>query len=78
MVKDGETVGHVPFNISSIVSQYLRRTSNTGFAEVTGPYVNRGAGYGLEVPCTYKFFGPEPYIKKLKEVFKTLQDKELL
>ena len=78
VVKDGEIVGHVPYNLSRTVSHFLRRTCNTGFAEVTGPYINRGTGYGLEVPCTYKFFGPELYIKKLKEVIKTLQDKELL
>ena len=39
--------------ISSTLSQFLRRAYNTGFAEVTGPYVNRGAGYGLEVPSVY-------------------------
>ncbi len=78
IIKDGEIVGHVPFNISSTVSQFLRRAYNTGFAEVTGPYMNRGAGYGLEVPCTYTFFGPDPYISKLQEILKHLQDKGLL
>ena len=33
---------------------FLRRDINKGFAEVTGDKVNRGAGYGLEVPCTYR------------------------
>ena len=78
VVKDGETMGYVLSIMSSTVSQFLKRTCNTGFAEVTGGYMNRGVGYGLEVPSTYKFFGPEAYIKKLKEVLKTLQGKELL
>ena len=75
VIKDEEIVGHIPFNISSTVSQFLRRAYNTGFAEVTGPYVNRGAGYGLEVPCIY---GPEPYIGKLQELLKSLKDKGLV
>ena len=29
-------MGHVPFNLSSTVSQFLRRHYNTAFAEVTG------------------------------------------
>ena len=27
--------------------------------EVTGKYVKRGAGYGLEIPCKYHFSGQE-------------------
>ena len=32
--KENEIVGHVPFNISSLISQFLRRDCNKGFAEV--------------------------------------------
>jgi hypothetical protein len=59
--KENDIVGHVPFNISSLISQFLRRDCNKGFAEVTGPRVNRGAGYGLEIPCVFKLYGPKPY-----------------
>ena len=78
VIKDGEVVGHIPYNISSTVFQFLRRDCNQGFAEVTGNYVNRGAGYGLEIPCKYKFLGPEPYIKKLQELLVSLQERGLL
>ena len=44
-----------------LISQFLQRDCNKGFAEVTGPRVNRGAGYGLEIPCVYKLYGPKPY-----------------
>ena len=47
--------------LSILISQFLRRDCNKGFAEVTGPRVNRGAGYGLEIPCVYKLYGPKPY-----------------
>ena len=33
--KENEIVGHVRFNISSLISQFLRRDYNKGFAEVT-------------------------------------------
>ena len=54
--KNGETVGHVPFNHAPIISAFLRRSSNKGFVEVTGAKVNQGAGFGLEIPCRYQFF----------------------
>ena len=34
----------------------------------TGGRAYRGAGYGLEVPRVYQFYGPKPYIDKLREV----------
>ena len=48
-------VGHVPYNLAPVVEMFLRREVNTGFAEVTGSRVKRGAGYGLEIPCIYRF-----------------------
>ena len=45
VLKDGQIVGHMPYNLAPTVSQFLRRDINKGFAEVTGGKVNRGAGY---------------------------------
>ena len=64
--------------MSNTVSQFLRRDINKEFAQVTGDYINRGAGYGLELPCIYRFSGPEPYIRKLQELLSTLRDDGLL
>ena len=36
--------------------------------EVTGQTINRGVGLGIEVHCTYKFYGPIAYINKLQEL----------
>ena len=55
--KCGRTVGHVPFNLAPVVSAFLKRSSNKSLVEVTGIRVNRGAGYGLEIPCKYHFYG---------------------
>ena len=46
--KEDVIVGHIPFNLAPTL---LRR--DVKFTEVVGVKVNRGAGYGLEVPCTY-------------------------
>ena len=78
IVKDGDVVGHVPYNISAIASHFLCRECNKAFAEVTGNEVNRGGGYGLEVPCKYRFYGPEVYVKKMKEIIEFLTSTGLL
>ena len=76
--KESELVGHVPFNISSVISQFLRRDCNKGFSKVTGPKVNRGAGYGLEIQCTYKLYGPKFYVDRILQIIASLQEQELL
>ena len=73
--KENKIVGHVPFNISSFMSKFLQSKC---FFEVTGPRVNRGAGYGLEIPCVYKFYGPKPYTDKVVNIVKSLKDQGLL
>lgn len=74
----GRIVGHVPFNLAPTVSAFLRRSRNKCLVEVRGSKVNRGGGYGLEIPCEYHFIGPKDYIDKLDKICKNLQSKELL
>ena len=59
VMKETDIVGHVPYNISSMLSHFLRRECNKSFVQVTGNCVNHGAGYGMEVPCTYILYGPQ-------------------
>ena len=59
---------------NTLVSPFLRRDVNKALAQVTGNYINRGTGYSLEVPCIYRFYGPEPYIRKLQELLSSLRD----
>ena len=54
-------VSHLPFNLAPVISAFLRRDVNKGLMEVTGAKINRGAGYGLEIPCTYHFYGSKFY-----------------
>lgn len=53
-----QVVGHVPFNLAPSMSNFLKRDINKAFAQVVGEKVNRGAGYGLEIPCIYHLYGP--------------------
>ena len=73
VLKDDVIVGYVRYNLASCLSQFLRREVNTAFAEVTGDKENRGAGYGLEIPCVYRLYGPKVYIDKMRESLKDLK-----
>ena len=55
----------VPRNLAPRVFHFLARDTCKAFVEVTGKRVNRGAGYGLENPCTYRLYSPPAYIKKI-------------
>ena len=58
-------VGHVPHNIAPRFSQFLLRDVNKASAEVTGQKINRRAGYGLEILCVYRLYGPKVYIQRM-------------
>ena len=73
--KDDAIVGHVLYNLVSHLSQFLKRDA---FAEVTGVKINRGAEYGLEIPCVYRLYGPKVYIDKMKELVDSLRTAGLL
>ena len=51
----------------SFFQEMLIHGINNGFAKVTGNAVNRGAGYGMEVPVVYYLYGPGPYGRRMKE-----------
>ncbi len=51
IMKENVVVGHVPYNLASSMSHFLRREFNKAFGVVVGDKVNQGAGYGLEIPC---------------------------
>ena len=41
------------------MSMFLKLTGSHMEIEATGKYVNREAGYGLEIPCKYHVSGQE-------------------
>ena len=72
VLKEDVIVGHVPRNFSARLIQFLRRDVNKVSVEVTGQYVNRGAGYGLEITCTYRLYGPPAYINRMQDLVESL------
>ena len=63
---DYEVLGHVPKLMAIWLTKFLKRGTNNGKAVVKGKHVNRGGGYGLEVPCEYFFTGDKFSISWLK------------
>ena len=79
LYREAVIVGHVPHILAQRLSAFLRRDVNKAFIQVTGDKINRGAGYGLEVPCVYRLYGPKVYIDKMmKELVDTLTAAGLL
>ena len=67
---DSCVVGHLPRLLSPIIFHFLARSCNKGVVEITGNKVNRGAGYGLEIPCVFHFYGPSKYLERLQKLLK--------
>ena len=68
-------VGYVPKFISMIVSMFLSLPGCTLSTEVTGKRVNRGAGYGLEIPANFHFYGPENAIVWIRSKITNIEKK---
>lgn len=75
---DGTTVGQIPYNLVLLISPFLARDFNKGTVEITGTRVNCSAGYGLEVPCVYRLYGPRMYTQQLEEMLPQLKERSLL
>ena len=64
---NNRTVRHVPENLSECFHRFLTLPRTSIRCTVLGPRVNRGAGYGLEVPVRYHFQGHEKAIAWVKK-----------
>ena len=75
IVLEERIVGHVPKNLSKIFHQFMKIPNCTIGCIVIGKRVNRGAGYGLEIPVQYRFIGAEKAVqwakKNIKKFLKT-------
>ena len=52
-MNEEKTVGDVPKNISLWMAMFLKLKNSSTASIATGEKVNRGGGYGLEIPCEY-------------------------
>ena len=67
---DNEVIAHIPKLMALWVTKFLKRATNSGTVVITGKRINRGAGYGVELPCQYTFQGDEFSCKWLKDKLK--------
>ena len=70
IVKEGVVVGHIPLYVSRVVCFFLKRVGSVGFCF----QVNQGVGLGLEIPCTYKFYGRQSYLDRLQTLLLSATD----
>ena len=68
-------VGHVPKNISKYVFMFLSLPSCALDIVVTGKRVNRGGGYGLEIPASFCFYGPEKAITWIRKAITIAEER---
>ena len=52
-----DVIGHVPKLMARWLTKFLKRPSDSAGVIIKGKRVNRGGGYGLEVPCEYHLKG---------------------
>ena len=61
-------IGHLPRSFCHYFSQYLLIRGSTVLCEVTGKRINRGTGYGLEIPRRYTINGNKLAMRWLSEL----------
>ena len=64
--KDGEIVGHVPEELSSLFHKFLEDHGDIE-AECIGCRFNKGFGKGVELPIDYRFIGNLTFLKILQK-----------
>lgn len=69
--KDRRTVGH---ELAKLITKFLNKGGNA-VCIVSG---HRKKGKGLEVPCTYRFYGKRKLIRKLEKLLKKMDETSLI
>ena len=67
VIKAGQTVGHMPIEISKISWYFLQRRTNNINCIISEK--RKRSEKGLEVPCTYVFTGKPSHVQKLIQLF---------
>ena len=66
-IRNGDVVGHVPAMFSESINKFLQLPGCQATFSVTGKRVNRGAGYGLEIPVKATISGHAKAVAWAKE-----------
>ena len=63
---ENRVVDHIPLAISKCISLFLTLPGSFLETKVVGKRINRGGGYGLEVPCKYRISGQKKAVDWMK------------
>ena len=69
---EDRVVGLIPLVISKCISLFLKLPGSFLETKVTGKRINRGGGYGLQVPCKYCISGQEKAVDWIKRKATTI------
>ena len=75
---EGIVVSHIPLAISKCISLFLTLPGSFLETKVTEKRINRGGGYGLEVPRKYRISGQEKPVDWIKRKATTFLQERLL
>ena len=59
-------IGHVPKLMALWLTKFLKCPTNIGTVVIKSKRINRGAGYGVELPCEFKFKGDKKRVPLLR------------
>ena len=63
---EDRVMGNIPLAISNCIFLFLTLPRSFLETKVTGKRINRGGGYGLEIPCKYPISGQEKTVDWIK------------
>ena len=69
-------VGHIPQSILKFSSVFLMISFTSIEVEVVDKRLNRGGGYGLEIPVKYRFYGQGKIVQWLTKRLETVKELE--
>ena len=72
VLKNGNTVGHVPREISRVCWYFLHKSGSEMTCIVNGDRRSEVDGKGLVVPCVYIFRGKQKHLNRLINLFAKL------
>ena len=68
-------VGHVPQYISKTCLMFLKVSNISIEVQAVGKRLNRGGGYGLEIPIIYRFYSQEKVVNWLIRKIEAVKNK---
>ena len=75
---DELVVGRVTLNLPEFSFKFIQLPNSSVRCQVAGKSANKGAGYGLEIPVKYIFYGHQKAIDWIEKVIERYADLKCL